>query len=249
MSDTTAQHVLAYDLSNIAYINAYLLPKGFELRPDSADMLVTNIMDYAKRLYRKFQPDQVIFACDSPPYWRQEVFPNYKAHRPNNEIRRCVQDAVAILQTERPQYCCTVASCEADDILYGLKQVTTGQLTLVSMDGDFCQLIDDRVRLYNPRAKRYIKATSLPGFELFVKHMRGDRTDNIPSAYPHISRKRLWKAFNDEADMAQLMEVKLNSDDAPISKQYQLNRQLMDLSQMPEGLYQQIETSLENLLN
>ena len=242
------KHILAYDLSNIAYISAHLLPDRFELRPDGADRVMENMISYARHLYHQFRPDQVIFACDSHHYWRKDIFPEYKGHRPNNELKRCVKDAITLFKQEKPQLCCEVESCEADDVMYVIKCATEHRVTIVSMDGDFFQLLDNRVRLYNPRGKQYVKAAPHTEFELFMKCIRGDRGDNIPSAYPRISRKRLWQAFNYDVEMRRIMETELDVG-KPVLHQYELNRQLIDLSHIPAPLYKNIEKSLQQLLS
>ena len=247
MAGDSDKHVLAYDLSNLAYISAHLLPKGFELRPDGADRLFTNLVSYVRRLYRQFRPDHIIFACDSSPYWRETIFPDYKGHRPDTELRRCVRDALSIFKTEKAHLCCEVPGCEADDVIYALTQTTDKRITLVSMDGDFFQLLNSRVRLFNPRAKQYMKAAPHTEFELFIKCMRGDRADNIPAAYPRISRKRLWQAFQHDAEMQRVMTTELTTEQ-PVATQYQLNRQLIDLSNVPDELLASAKVRLKALL-
>jgi len=240
---STSSHLLAYDLSNLAYISAHSLPKGFELKPDGADILVTQLESYIKYLYRQLNPDKVIFACDGLNYWRREIYPEYKGHRQLTELKRCVKDAISIFKAEKENLCCEVEGCEADDVIYALSQTVTGNMTIVSMDQDFHQLITSTVRLYNPRSKKFAKADPNVAFELFVKCFRGDRSDNIPSAYPRISRKKLWQAFNKDDQMQLILGTELTPGN-PVAKQYELNRELIDLSNLPVKLFEQLETKL-----
>lgn len=238
-----SKHILVYDLSNLAYINAHLLSPGWESHPDGPKQVMANFVNHARRLYRQFQPDKVVFACDSDRYWRHDIFPDYKGHRVENQLKHCVRTAIALFKQEKPELCCEVPRCEADDVIYVLKQVTTDPVTVVSMDGDFFQLMDQRFRLYSPRAKEYMKVVPHSGFELFLKCIRGDRGDNIPSAYPRISRKRLWQAFNHDKAMQHIMQTRL-ADDQPVAHQYELNRALIDLSQLPQPLFTAIQNRL-----
>lgn len=248
MEQNKQQHILAYDLSNLAYIAAHGLEKGFELRPDGADQLREQIEQYARYLYRQLVSDKVIFACDSHTYWRRDIYPEYKGHREETELKRCVRDAIHLFKSEKANVCCEVEGAEADDVMYALSTFDSVRLTIVSMDGDFQQLLGKSVRLYNPRQKRFEKATPNVKFDLFVKCFRGDRSDNIPSAYPRISRKRLWQAYNFEHEKTRVLGTELTPGER-VEKQFVLNQTLIDLSQLPSALLAQLQSQLKQKLS
>ncbi|MDO8954220.1 MAG: hypothetical protein Q7V63_05165 [Gammaproteobacteria bacterium] len=226
------KHTLVFDLSNLSYISIHSQQRNsVELNP--AEVLVS-MEAFLRQFYRYFMPDRVIFACDSHKYWRKEIFAEYKAHRPETALKQIVKQAIKEFKLKHAHLCMEITNFEADDIIYGITEHIEDKLTIVSSDGDFIQLISDRVRVYDPMRRDYKARPKHPAFDLFVKCIRGDKSDNIPSAYPHVTKKKLQAAFINEAVLAKLLETKLG--DTTVGENYYRNRQLIDLSYLPDHL-------------
>ena len=105
-----------------------------------------------------------------------------------------------------------IDNCEADDVIYVLnKRVLSDNdlsLIIVSTDRDFMQLVGPRVRLYNPKDQRFRSSKNSSKYDLFIKSIRGDNSDNISSAFPYVTTKRLNRAFSDKSEMDKLLRVK-----------------------------------------
>lgn len=226
-------NTLVFDLSNLMYIGAYLLGRGIENHPTADQQIYQSAREMMRRLYRQFGPDKVVFACDSPSYWRRDLYPDYKGQRPLNLLKRQVRAAVALFKAEHADLCVEVEGCEADDVIYALSQCAKCEtLTIVSSDQDFVQLINDKVKLFEPKYRQYRACPKKPELALFVKCIRGDSSDNIPSAYPYVRTKQLQAAFHDQKRFDQLLNTILKNGQT-VRERYEFNRKLIDLSQIP----------------
>lgn len=232
--------MLVYDLSNIAYICAYQRKTDLTDSADPAGIIYEQCIHYLKRLYRRFKPDRVICACDGQHYWRREIYPDYKAHRPNTELKQWVKAAISIFKQDFAHLCLEVMHCEADDIIFAISLYARCSVTIVSSDQDFVQLISERVTLFDPNKSQYRVAPKNQAMALFIKCMRGDKSDNIFSAYPYVSTKRIESAFKSERSLALLMATP-KADGRTVFDDYQRNRQLIDLSCLPDELKQTIK--------
>jgi len=227
-----SKHVLIFDLSNLCYIGAKSrpVPEGAE-----AHVYFNNIMDYLREHYRYFKPEQVVFACDhDAPYWRSSIYPPYKANRPDSEFKRLVRSLIHRIKTEHAHLCLEVEHCEADDVIYALCQYTDFRLTVVSSDSDFEQLLSERVRLFSPMRRQFYARPKDIALQLFVKCIRGDRTDNVPSALPMIQRKKLLEAYRQEDPVSYLSRKYQQHPN--FYTDFKRNQSLIDLNAIPEHL-------------
>jgi 5'-3' exonuclease len=238
------QHTLVLDLSNLSYISVhYQQRNNQELTPE---LVLDSMTQFLRQLYRYFAPNKVIFACDSHYYWRKDIFQEYKAHRPETALKQVVKQAIKEFKQKNAHLCIELVGFEADDIIYGVSQyLPDSRITIVSSDGDFVQLISERVRVYDPMRRTYRPKPKHPEFELFVKCIRGDKSDNIPSAYPHVTKKKLQNAFANEAILEKLLQTKLG--EVEVAELYYRNRQLIDLSYIPDHLKQQLKDHIEGI--
>ena len=276
------QTSLVFDLSNIAYICAHrFFGKSFEdefnnkldnkFIENEALFLLNKLEDSMRQIYLNFSPDKVWFACDSQDgyYWRHDMFPDYKANREMTPIKRLVRAAVKLFINKNKKLCLENKLCEADDVIYALTKFVPGHITIVSTDGDFVQLISQRVRVYTPRAKKFRVNKDSKEYYLFIKSIRGDKSDNIPSAYPYVTTKVLNQAFANEKKRQALLDTKLDikldnkldnklgdkdqdnivdkAQQVQVKNQFELNMNLVDLSKIPEGLFGELEVLVNNL--
>ncbi len=226
------KHLLVFDLSNLCYIGANSQRSKVEMQV--ADYLQA-AKEYLRSQYRYFKPDLLVFACDhEEEYWRKKLFPDYKAQRVDTELKQKIRQVIQIFKTENAHLCLEHPGCEADDVIYALCAFTDFRVTIVSSDADFEQLLSDRVRVFNPLQCEFRRASSNLPFELFVKCIRGDKSDNIPSVMPMVTRRRLQEAFKG-ADPISLLEQHYHQE-KDLRQNYERNRDLIDLSRLPETL-------------
>lgn len=226
-------HLLIFDLSNVYYIGA----KSRHNTAETVEGYFEAASEYLRSQYRYFRPDKLVFACDhEEEYWRKKVFPEYKANRLDSEFKRRIREAISRFKIQNKHLCLEHPGCEADDIIYALCAFTEFRITIVSSDGDFEQLLSDRVRVFNPMRCQFTQKPKEVGFDLFVKCIRGDRGDNIPSILPMVTRKRLQEAYRSPEPIAVLARHYRFHED--LEKDYARNRELIDLSCLPTGLKQ-----------
>ena len=239
--------MLLFDLSNMMYYCAHRLHRGFERRPDAASLILAAGEDHMRSVYRRFKPQQFLFACDHASYWRKAIFPDYKAHREETPVKLLVRRAIEGFKEKHAKYCVEVENCEADDVIFVASQAVCGHKVIVSSDRDFMQLMNPEIKVFNPLESRFRQTEHSAAFEIFLKCIRGDVSDNIPSAFPRVTEKRLKKAFADPDYHAEMMQTKLK-DDTIVADNYARNRQLIDLTQIPQHLQDLIEEALLPLL-
>ena len=158
--------------------------------------------------------------------------------------------------------------CEADDFIARWIQTHPDDLhVILSTDSDYQQLLSDNVKQYNPvqeylytidgifdyRNKRVKdkKGNELPipdpEFILFEKCIRGDKSDNVFSAYPGVTLKSTKKrigiieAFNDRESQGYAWNSFMNTNwtdhnnnEVTVRERYQHNKLLIDLTQQPD---------------
>jgi len=156
---------------------------------------------------RHIKPTRVIICFDGKggSARRKKLFPNYKAQRTvNNRLTRInsnssVEDERVSMgqQIHRlteylehlPVTVMATEKIEADDaIAYIAKQVLPdSQHFIMSTDTDFLQLINDKIAVWSPTAKKfYFKQDMKDRFKLrpenyiLYKSLTGDKSDNIP---------------------------------------------------------------------
>jgi len=141
-------------------------------------------------IVEKFNSDRFIIVFDSPNSWRYGIYENYKQHRKAlkekyifdyQEFKTKLNDLVETLRLNFTKfYILKVDKAEGDDIIAVISRHHKDcDITIISSDTDFIQLINENVKLYDPRAKKYIKSIS-PKNDLNIKILKGDEGDNIP---------------------------------------------------------------------
>ncbi len=155
-------------------------------------------------LLEEEQPDYAVVALDAPgPTFRDEIYEEYKAHRPPTDEALIAQlpllddviDALGMTGVIAPGF-------EADDIIGTLARRAADegkQVTIVTGDRDLLQLVDDHIEVVATRhgikdTKRYDaeavrEETGLrPDQITDLKALEGDSSDNIPGV-PGIGEK------------------------------------------------------------
>ena len=245
---------LIFDLSNLAFIIHHSVLKKNN-GDFSKEYLLFRIIQTIKYIALEYKADGIIVACDSPNVWRREFFPEYKAHRDKlrdpyyDDVKEVIIDLAKFFNEYTLIPALSVSQAEADDIIAVICQTSIHKNVIVSSDKDFIQLIDHKTKLYSPTLKKE-RETEDKEFELFEKCIRGDRGDNIPSAFPNVRKVRLKKAWDDDKnnnsyEMVNLMET--IKDDVKVKDAFERNKKLIDLTQQPELVKNKIITSINNI--
>ena len=235
--------------------------------------LVRHMIINALRSYRKkFGPEfgEMVIACDNRYYWRRQYFPNYKANRKKsradsgfdwNSIFEALHLIRAELAEHFPYAVIDVDGAEADDVIavlaeYSQTMNTDGLMPsaepflVLSGDHDFNQLQKwSNVKQYAPVQKKFIKLTETPEAVLMEHIIMGDKGDGVPNilsgddTFVNGDRQRpirkdalaLWKT--------QKPEDFINNDE--MWRNFQRNRELVDLSRIPEEIKESIIDNYE----
>ena len=219
------------------------------------------------RMYKtKFGSEygEFVIACDNKNYWRKQLFPYYKANRKKSQaaseldwkaIFECLNKIRGELKEHFPYRIIDVESAEADDIIGTLSIEfgnTNEKILILSGDKDFQQLQRYiNIRQYNPVLKKFITCNDPDKF--LAEHiLKGDAGDGIPNI---LSDDNCFVLGSRQKPMTQkkmddLINLGLDGKlDHPNFRNYVRNKQLIDLTQVPEGIKLQILESYDEQAN
>ena len=259
-------HILLIDAMNM-YLRAwaiasYINSKGHEVGG------MTGFLKSLAAVTRQFNPTRVIVVWDGKggATNRKHINANYKANRDTAAVIKWdvydtkedeVESMTAQIERLQDYLACLpvtvlqIPKLEADDIIAYLAQASSKQghkATIVSMDKDFLQLVDQNVSVWSPLVKvlyNYETAQEklgvLPENFNIVKALQGDKSDNLRGV-KGIGLKTLIKLFpnlvsNPEVTLDEIFES--GSQLLESKKQYaqiiadwntvEINYKLMDL--------------------
>ncbi len=235
--------------------------------------LVRHMIINALRSYRKkFGPEfgDMVIACDNRHYWRRQYFPNYKANRKKSRDEsgfdwNSIFEALHLVRSELTEHfpypVIDVDGAEADDVIavlaeYSQTMNTDGLMPsaepflVLSGDHDFNQLQKwSNVKQYAPVQKKFIKLTETPHAVLMEHIIMGDKGDGVPNilscddTFINGDRQRPIRKDKLAEWKTQKPEEFINSDE--MWRNYQRNRELVDLSRIPEDIKESIIDSYE----
>jgi hypothetical protein len=210
--------------------------------------------------YKKFKPDFLVFSFEGGGNWRKKytaehtmIRRQYKANRiPDPEMAHFYKliDAFKETMKEHTSICCiSVQDMEGDDVIAAYCQINASpenRITIVSGDKDFTQLTKlPNVKLVNPDNG---KERNQPGdkdyepdidYWLFLKCVRGDSGDNVPSAYPRVFEKKIREAYSDDYTRLNFMNATWKDENLTehrVGDLYKHNEVLMDLTKQPDDI-------------
>ncbi len=178
------------DASSFLYRAFHALP---DLRaPDGLPTgAIYGVVNMLRRLEREYPEGEIIVIFDAPgPTFRDEIFNEYKAHRPPmpQELRVQVEPLLQwIGATGLPLL--REPGVEADDVIGTLARATEAQrpILIISGDKDLAQLIDDRTQIIDTMKNTLLDAAGVqekfgvePSQIIDYLALVGDKVDNIP---------------------------------------------------------------------
>ena len=229
---------------------------SLELSEDLVRHMVLNSLRGHNKKFKKQYGDMVI-ACDSGNVWRRQAFPNYKAGRKETreksehdwtmifDILSKVKDEI---KTFLPYKVIEVESVEADDIIAVLCRRTNEKVLILSGDKDFIQLHNDRIKQYNPVLNKFVGQGENPSLYIREHILKGDRSDGIPNVLSDDNvfiegrRQRPLSKKKIEAWCNEIVPT-FNEEE---QKNYDRNKQLIDLSCVPKELEDKINREFDN---
>jgi 5'-3' exonuclease len=221
-------------------------------------MILNTIRMYNKKFRGKY--GQVVIACDSSS-WRRDYFPNYKFKRREgreedkssmdwNEVFRIINQVRDEIRDNFPYKVLHIDKCEADDIIATVVETTQefGQhedVMIVSADKDFIQLHKyDNVRQYSPMTKKFIEDKN-PRTYITEHVFKGDSSDGVPNVLSPdntfvdgirqspVTKKKIENWMSNIDDLRSVM-------DEETYRNYCRNKKLIDLSEIPDDIKQNI---------
>src|SRR5579883_1750964 len=189
------------------------------------------------KLLRDLKPEErpthlaVVFD-KSEKTFRTEMYPDYKAHRPDppdDLIPQFKYIREAVRAFDLP--CLEQAGFEADDLIATYVRIACeagATATIVSSDKDLMQLVNDCVTMFDTMKDRRIGIPEViekfgvpPGKMIEVQALIGDSTDNVPGV-PGIGPKTAAQLIGEYGDLETLLKR------APEIKQEKRRQALID---------------------
>ena len=243
-----SNRILIYDCSNL--VIRFCSTMGSAGKSKIISAMLNNIRVEVNNRNVNF----VVMAFDhGSSEFRKKLFPEYKAQRKAQREKTPADVKATELRyeiiNEFIEVCRTIGlpvfysyGIEADDLISFAATYSADPVTIISTDKDFLQLVSERITVYSPvkqieykprtilKDLPYLKPSELKAYLVMTKVILGDKSDNLPNI-PKIG----------EVKAAGLLErfftKKLTDDDRKLFLEHkdllQLNRQLVDLTQLP----------------
>ena len=222
-------------------------------------MVLNSLRSYKSKFSDEY--GEMVIACDNTNYWRKQIFPYYKANRKKNQensemdwkaIFECLNKIRAELKEYFPYRVIDIESAEADDIIATLASTFGGgfnekDIMILSGDKDFIQLHKyPHVNQYDPVRKKKISHED-PDLYLREHILKGDAGDGIPNVLSPDNcfvigerQKPLTKKRIDT-----LIDKTAETIDSQYKRNYFRNKQLIDLTEVPEEIRIKVIESYE----
>lgn len=202
-------------------LNGYIFRAWHALPPLSTrsgipTQVVYGVAQMLLKLLREYPRSPMGAVMDAPgKTWREERFPEYKAHRPPAPEGLVQQIPIALELVEALGVpVLTLPGYEADDLIAALarKSAREGrEVLIVSGDKDLLQLVGEAIKVFDPmrellytpkevREKWGVPPARLP--ELLA--LSGDAVDGIPGV-PGIGKKRALEILGSAPTLADLL--------------------------------------------
>lgn len=215
-------------------------------------MILNSLRSYQVKFKENY--GELVICSDDRNYWRQTIFPFYKASRKRNRNKSEIDWHSIFNFLDRikdelkkffPYRVIQIETAEADDIIGALVHkfgsIVGGKpILILSGDKDYIQLhVYNNVSQYDPIRKRWIQCDD-PENYLEEHIIKGDSGDGVPNVLSpddsfmsgkrqkSITKKRLseWKS--------------LNSITKESNRNYKRNKSLIDLNEIPNQIKSEV---------
>jgi hypothetical protein len=251
--------MILVDLNQVLISNLMAQTRG-QAEPNK-DMIRHMVLNSIRGFNTKFKSEYGIqvLCSDAANPWRRDIFPHYKHSRRKGRetssvdwenIFNIITEIKNEIKENFPYKVLHIEKCEADDIIATLvKHYHNEKVMIISGDKDFIQLQKhENVKQYSPIQKKYVGEDENPITYLHEQIIKGDRSDGIPNILSPddvftteakqspITKKRL-------AEWSNMERIPLGSETL---KNYERNKTLIDLTQIPEPLENEIINTYNN---
>lgn len=253
--------MILVDLNQVLISNlmAQVRGKG-DVKPNK-DMIRHMVLNSLRGFNVKFKDEYgtMVLCSDAGDPWRRDFFPNYKYSRKQarldgpfdwDNIFNIITEIKNEVKENFPYVVMYVENSEADDIIATLvKQQTESKYLIVSGDKDFVQLQHyGNVYQYSPLLKDYIGKQEDPVKFLREQIIKGDRSDGVPNI---LSADDVFvKSERQKPIMKKQLEEWVDIENIPLGaetkKYYNRNKKLIDLSQIPLTIENNIINTYKN---
>lgn len=221
MSDQDREHVFLIDGSGFIFRAYFAGMSQRRTQMSRSDGTPTNAAYVYTRMMLKLiedtEADYVAVIFDKArKTFRNDIYPEYKAHRPDPPEDLIPQFALVREATEAMNVpAVQLENYEADDLLatYATQAAARDMdVTIVSSDKDLMQLVDDRISLWDGMKDKTIGPDEVvekfgvgPDKVIDVQSLAGDSTDNVPGVQG-IGIKTAAELINTYGDLDTLLD-------------------------------------------
>jgi 5'-3' exonuclease len=236
--------MILIDLNQLVFSTIAVQSQRMEMDENLIRHIVLNcIRTHRSKFHDKY--GEIVIATDNKHYWRREVFPYYKANRKKDReksslnwpvIFECMSKIKTEIKENFPYKFLDVHGAEADDVISVLVEIAPYDepILIVSGDKDFIQLqtVKPLVDQYDPVRKRWLNHAN-PDLYLQEHIIKGDRGDGVPNVRTDDSALALGER---QKSISKKMLDEWMEDGVPrnLDRNYQRNRMLIDLTQVPD---------------
>jgi len=251
--------MILIDLNQLVFSTISVMATKQEIDEDLIRHIVLNcIRIHRNKFYDKY--GEIVIATDNKHYWRRDVFPYYKANRKKDRdasslnwpvIFECMSKIKAEIKETFPYKFIDVHGAEADDVISVLIEAMpyNENALIISGDKDFIQLqtLKPYVDQYDPTRKRWLTHPN-PSEYLEEHIIKGDRGDGVPNIRTSDSALAVGER---QKTISRKMLDSWRSDGIPrdLDRNYQRNKMLIDLTQIPEDIKLAIVEEYEKPVN
>jgi DNA polymerase-1 len=194
---------------------AYHSPPHLTNSRGEATGAIYGVVNMLKSLLRQYNPTQMVVVFDAKgPTFRNEMYADYKAHRPPmpDDLRSQIEPLHQIIRAMGLPLLC-ISGVEADDVIGTLAATASaqGRHVLISTgDKDMAQLVNAHVTLINTMTDTILDPEGVKekfgvGPELIIDFLAlmGDKADNIPGL-PGVGEKTAQAMLQGIGSIAEL---------------------------------------------
>ena len=242
--------MILVDLNQVLISNLMAQTRGAPIEPDK-EMVRHMVINALRGFNIKFKSEygKMVLCSDASNPWRREIFPLYKHKRRKGrddsetdwkKVFEIITDIKNEIADNFPYKVMYVEKAEADDIIATLVDKQEDPIYLIiSGDKDFIQLQHHgNVYQWSPLLKGFIGEQEDPKKFLHEQIIKGDRADGIPNI---LSADNVFEqGIRQRPINAKRLEEWSNLDNIPLGsetrKYFDRNKQLIDLSMIPENI-------------
>lgn len=233
---------------------------------------IVGFLGYLASVADRTLPKKVILVWEGGGSARKrEIFNEYKAHRKPERLNRYhlgdIPDTVdnrnaqirsiISLVKHLPVVQIYVENCEADDVIGYIcrYKFPEDNKVILSSDKDFYQLLNDKVKIYNPHSKRFVnEADVLSRFNIspqnfcIAKAICGDVSDNVPGV-EGVGFKTVAKRFPELASPVSVLleEILTRASERLADSDLKALRQIVEQADIVRRNWQLMHLDTSNL--